>query len=87
MTIEQIAEDEKTAQNFLDFVLDTPEPEDDELVSIHVHLDKEATPELKSALGRMVDQAKDWAARTFAADWDRTNAERQDSGKPPFISW
>lgn len=87
MTLEEIAEDEKTAQDFIDFVMDTPEPEDDEPVSVHVHLDEEATPELKSALGRMVERAKDWAARTFADEWDLKNAERQDAGKPPFISW
>lgn len=27
MTLEEIAEDEKTAQDFIDFVMDTPEPE------------------------------------------------------------
>lgn len=87
MNLQQIAEDEETAQDFLDFVMATPEPEDNELASVHVHLDEAATPELKSALGRMVELAKDWAARTFADEWDRKNAERQDAGKPPFISW
>lgn len=87
MTLEEIAADENTAQDFLDFVMNTPEPEDEKLDSVHVHLDEAATPELKSALGRMVELAKDWAARTFADEWDRKNAERQDAGKPPFISW
>ncbi|MBK8772390.1 MAG: hypothetical protein IPM06_18485 [Rhizobiales bacterium] len=50
--------------------------EDEELASVHVHLDESATPELKSALGRMVERAKDWAARTFADKWDHKNAER-----------
>lgn len=87
MTIKQIAEDEETAQDFLDFVMATSEPEDEELESVHVHLDEAATPELKSALGRLVERAKDWAARTFADKWDRENTARQDAGKPPFISW